>query len=79
MNQDTGEMAKDGEPIKTLETFRKKGNSSEVSFGRYILPENLGEISVGDQVNTLGLLSAVWVNSKRYKILFYKLKKKWWK
>lgn len=74
VNQETGEFSKDGEPTKTLETFRKK--KGEVAFGRYIIPEATGEICVGDYVHTLGLFDLLLANLKRYRFVYYVIKKK---
>lgn len=44
IDQQTGEKGK--EPMKTLNTYRKKGN--KILFGYNFIPTELGEISVGD-------------------------------
>ncbi|MEL6485418.1 MAG: MOSC domain-containing protein [Bacteroidota bacterium] len=46
MNPDTAE--KGHEPLKTLASYRRDGN--KVLFGLNMIPESLGEISVGDAV-----------------------------
>lgn len=39
-----------GEPLKTLATYRKKGN--KVMFGQNVIPNNTGILRVGDTVST---------------------------
>ncbi|MEO1449996.1 MAG: MOSC domain-containing protein, partial [Bacteroidota bacterium] len=46
INPDTAE--KGHEPLKTLASYRRDGN--KVLFGLNMIPESLGEISVGDAV-----------------------------
>jgi uncharacterized protein len=46
INQDSAETGK--EPLKTLASFRKVGH--KILFGQNVLPLNVGEISVGDEV-----------------------------
>ena len=49
-NQDTAEKA--DEPLKTLATYRRQGNN--VMFGMNVIPESLGEITVGENIKLLG-------------------------
>lgn len=49
INQDTAE--KGVEPLQTLATYRKIG--SKVMFGQNLLPENKGQVKVGDKVEVL--------------------------
>lgn len=45
-NQDTAEVGQ--EPLRTLATFRRKGDSGVVYFGAYFVPEGQGALKVGD-------------------------------
>ncbi|MDN5203536.1 MOSC domain-containing protein [Fulvivirgaceae bacterium BMA10] len=49
VNQQTGE--KGSEPLKTLSTYRKNGNS--VYFGQNLLHQNQGTVAVGDSIEVL--------------------------
>lgn len=48
-NQDTAERT--DEPLKTLALFRKQGNN--VMFGMNVIPESLGEITVGTEIRLI--------------------------
>lgn len=47
-NQDTAEVGT--EPLRTLAEYRREGNV--VYFGNYFIPETVGEIRVGDAIQT---------------------------
>ena len=51
IDQDTLEKAGDGEPLKTLATFRR--DSGGVYFGQNLVPRSRGVIRVGDPVEIL--------------------------
>ena len=51
IDQETGEVSADGEPLKTLATFRR--DSAGVHFGENLVPRGVGTIEVGDQVVVL--------------------------
>lgn len=51
IDQDTAEKAGDGEPLKTLATFRR--DSGGVYFGQNLVPRSRGVIRVGDPVEIL--------------------------
>jgi uncharacterized protein YcbX len=51
IDQQTGESNADGEPLKTLATFRRQ--SGQVLFGQNLVPRGAGTISVGDPVTVL--------------------------
>jgi uncharacterized protein len=46
-----GEFAGDGEPLKTLMTYRRTPNG--VTFGQNVIPRSLGRVHVGDPVSVL--------------------------
>jgi uncharacterized protein len=46
-----GEFAGDGEPLKTLITYRRTPNG--VTFGQNLIPRSLGRVCVGDPVSVL--------------------------
>jgi uncharacterized protein len=46
INQENAERSK--EPIKTLATYRKRGN--DIHFGRNVVHSGTGKISVGDEI-----------------------------
>ena len=46
IDQDTCEKSGDGEPLKTLATFRRDENG--VYFGQNLVPRNTGTIAIGD-------------------------------
>jgi uncharacterized protein YcbX len=48
-DQETGERGI--EPLRTLATFRQVDRS--VNFGMYLIPDNVGEVSVGDEVSVV--------------------------
>ncbi len=48
IDQSTGEKT-GSEPLRTLGTFRTIGQ--QIVFGRYVIPDTLGEIRVGDEVS----------------------------
>ena len=48
IDQDTGQKSPDGEPLKTLATFRR--GEKGVLFGMNLVPRNGGIIRVGDEV-----------------------------
>lgn len=50
IDQETGEKSRDGEPLKTLATFRRDADG--VYFGQNLVPRSRGTIRVGDQVAT---------------------------
>ena len=47
----TGEKAKDGEPLRTLKTYRRDG--TKVMFGQNLLVAEGGAVRVGDRVSVL--------------------------
>ena len=51
IDQDTGEKSGDGEPLKTLATFRR--DSGGVYFGQNLVPRGAGTIAIGDEVEVL--------------------------
>ena len=51
IDQDTGEKSGEGEPLKTLATFRR--DSDGVYFGQNLVPRSVGTIAVGDEVEVL--------------------------
>ncbi len=48
-NQQTGEVGT--EPLKTLATYRLAGQN--VQFGSYFVPDTMGQINVGDQIQAI--------------------------
>jgi uncharacterized protein YcbX len=51
VDQETGEKSRDGEPLKTLATFRRTADG--VCFGQNLVPRGTGQISVGDKVEVV--------------------------
>jgi uncharacterized protein len=51
-DQTTGERNERGEPLKTLNTFRKFSQQG-ILFGENMIPRNIGSIKVGDHVEVL--------------------------
>ena len=51
IDQGTGEKGRDGEPLKTLSTFRR--GEKGVLFGQNLVPRSGGTIRVGDEVTVL--------------------------
>jgi uncharacterized protein YcbX len=49
IDQETGEKSRDGEPLKTLATFRRDADG--VYFGQNLVPRGPGTIRVGDEVD----------------------------
>lgn len=49
IDPETGQMSK--EPLKTLSTYRKR--NFKIMFGQNMVPENIGEINVNDEVEVL--------------------------
>lgn len=47
----SGQADPDGEPLRTLRTFRRVGRG--VMFGQNVIPRRLGRVSVGDRVEIL--------------------------
>ena len=47
----TGEKELEGEPIRTLKSFR--GSSEGVMFGQNLIPRRLGTVRVGDSIEVL--------------------------
>ena len=47
IDPDTGEKDPDGEPMRTLTTYRRRDRS--VYFGQNLIPRALGTVAVGDQ------------------------------
>jgi uncharacterized protein YcbX len=53
IDPETGQADHDGEPLRTLKTFRRVGRG--VMFGQNVIPRRLGRVSVGDRVEILSL------------------------
>jgi uncharacterized protein YcbX len=51
IDQQSGEKSSDGEPLRTLATFRR--GSDGVYFGQNLIPRTLGTIRVGDLVTLI--------------------------
>jgi hypothetical protein len=51
IDQDTGEKSGEGEPLKTLATFRRDADG--VYFGQNLVPRGAGTIAIGDEVEVL--------------------------
>lgn len=51
IDQQTGETSPDGEPLKTLATFRRQ--AGKVLFGQNLIPRGTGTISIGDGVTVV--------------------------
>ena len=51
IDQDTCEKSGDGEPLKTLATFRRDENG--VYFGQNLVPRSVGTIAIGDPVEVV--------------------------
>ena len=49
----TGEKGADGEPLKTLRSFRFDKAARGILFGVNLIPRQLGTVSVGDPVSVL--------------------------
>ena len=53
IDQRTGGKSDDGEPIRTLQRFRRDAGG-RVNFGHNLIPRGAGRIQVGDRVDILG-------------------------
>jgi len=53
IDPETGRADGDGEPLRTLRTFRQVGRG--VMFGQNVIPRRLGPIAVGDRVEIVSL------------------------
>ena len=52
VDQDTGERARDGEPLRALAAFRRDARG-RVVFGQNLVPDGGGRIAAGDRVEVL--------------------------
>jgi uncharacterized protein YcbX len=53
LDQTTGARAENGEPLRTLGTFRRNARG-RILFGQNLIPDGPGRLSVGDQVEAVG-------------------------
>lgn len=54
VDPDTGARDPEGEPLRTLRTFRSAPASGKIMFGVNLIPRDVGDIAVGDAVRSRG-------------------------